>query len=81
MNPVIDIDAAIKQIRPNRTLLVLPARLETLRNADEVFVFHEGQLRTHGQHAELLKEDALYRHLNYVLFGPFRNVIPCEQQI
>lgn len=74
------VDAALEQIRRDRTVLVLPSRLATLRSANEVFVFHEGRLRTSGGHADLLKQDALYRHLNYVLFSPFRDVIPNEQQ-
>ena len=74
------VDAAMEQIRRDRTVIVLASRLATLRSTDEIFVFHEGQLRARGGHADLLKQEALYRHLNYVLFSPFRDVIPCEQQ-
>jgi ABC-type multidrug transport system fused ATPase/permease subunit len=72
------LDRTFQQIRTGRTLIVLPARLATLRAADRVHLFHQGSLRTSGTHAELLQQDALYRHLNYVLFNPFRDVKPCE---
>jgi ABC-type transport system involved in Fe-S cluster assembly fused permease/ATPase subunit len=73
------IDAALTQARAGRTVIVLPSRLATLRSADRVFLFHQGKLHGEGKHTELLKENALYRHLNYILFTPFRDVVPCEQ--
>ena len=72
------IDAAITGAREGRTVILLPTRLDTLRKADCIFLFHQGKLHGEGRHAELLKQDALYRHLNYVLFTPFRDVVPCE---
>jgi ABC-type transport system involved in Fe-S cluster assembly fused permease/ATPase subunit len=42
-----------------------------LRTADQVFVFYEGRLHRQGEHSELLKHDALYRHLNYLWFNPY----------
>jgi ABC-type multidrug transport system fused ATPase/permease subunit len=73
------IDAAITQAREGRTMILLPKRLHTLRKADRIFLFHQGRLQAEGKHAELLKQNALYRHLNYVMFTPFRDVTPCEQ--
>lgn len=68
------IQTAIDQVSKNRTVIVLPTRLLTLRDADSVCVFHEGKLHAQGVHAELLKGNDLYRHLNYELFNPFRHV-------
>ncbi len=68
------IQTAIDQVSKNRTVIVLPTRLLTLRGAESVFVFHEGKLHAQGPHAELLKENDLYRHLNYKLFNPFRHI-------
>ena len=71
------IDAALQQLRSGRTLIVVPSRLATLRAADRVFLIHQGRLHAEGTHTELLQANALYRHLNYVLFTPFREVMPC----
>lgn len=68
------IQAGIDQVSDRRTVIVLPTRLPTLRDAERVFVFHEGKLHGQGSHTELLKEDDLYRHLNYKLFNPFRHI-------
>ena len=68
------IQAAIEQVSDNRTLILLPTRLPTLRDAQNVLVFHEGKLHAQGPHPELLKGNDLYRHLNYKLFNPFRHV-------
>ncbi len=71
------IDAALQQLRSGRTLIVVPSRLATLRAAERVFLIHQGRLHAEGPHTELLQANALYRHLNYVLFTPFREVMPC----
>jgi ATP-binding cassette, subfamily B, bacterial len=54
-----------------RTSIVIASRLSTLRTASRVLVFHQGRLHGQGEHTELLKQDALYRHLNYLWFNPF----------
>jgi len=65
------LDQATAAAVAERTTVVLARRLSTLRSASCVYVFHEGRLHAHGEHAELLKQDALYRHLNYLWFNPF----------
>jgi ATP-binding cassette, subfamily B, bacterial len=57
-----------------RTSILLASRLSTLRSADRVFVFYQGRLHGQGAHAELLKQDALYRHLNYLWFNPYTGI-------
>lgn len=71
------IDTALQQLRGGRTVIVIPSRLATLRAAERVFLIHQGQLHAEGTHTELLQTNALYRHLNYVLFTPFREIVPC----
>lgn len=72
------IEAALERIRTGRTVVVIPSRLATLRAADRVLLIHQGRLQAAGTHTELLQGNALYRHLNYVLFTPFRDVAPCS---
>ena len=71
------IDQAIERVCSGRTAVVLASRLPTLRDADRVYVFDKaGRLHAEGQHAELLKQSELYRHLNYMLFNPYRDEGP-----
>ncbi|TWT66051.1 ATP-binding cassette domain-containing protein [Allorhodopirellula solitaria] len=54
-------------------VLVLPRRLQTLRHADRVVLLNGSNLVGEGKHAELLNSSDLYRHLNYLLFNPYRH--------
>jgi ABC-type transport system involved in cytochrome bd biosynthesis fused ATPase/permease subunit len=54
-------------------VLVLPHRLQTLRQADRVVLLNGASLVGEGGHAELLNSSDLYRHLNYLLFNPYRH--------
>lgn len=63
------IDLALKHASADRTLIVLPSRLQTLRLLDRVFFFHDGKLRGADTHAELIKNDELYRHITYLRFN------------
>jgi ABC-type multidrug transport system fused ATPase/permease subunit len=65
------LDEALANAAKDRTLVVLATRLNTLRTADTIFLFHEGKLVGHGKHQELLQASELYRHLNYIRFHPF----------
>lgn len=67
-----ELDAALERIARQATLVLLPTRLATLRSVDRVYVFHEGQLRATGMHAELLQTSELYRHIQYLRFNEFR---------
>lgn len=54
-------------------VLVLPRRLQTLRQSDRVVLLNGANLVGEGGHAELLNSSDLYRHLNYLLFNPYRH--------
>ncbi len=54
-------------------VIVLPRRLQTLRQADRVVLFNGPRLVGEGKHADLLANSDLYRHLNYLLFNPYRH--------
>ncbi|MEM9644525.1 MAG: ATP-binding cassette domain-containing protein, partial [Planctomycetota bacterium] len=53
-------------------VVVLPRRLQTLRQSDRVILLNGPRLVGEGKHADLLTESDLYRHLNYLLFNPYR---------
>ena len=64
----------LRQLVDQGTLVViLPKRLQTLRNADRVVLFNGDRLVGEGRHADLLSSSDLYRHLNYLLFNPYRH--------
>lgn len=70
-------DQAIEALRKladqSSLVLVLPRRLTTLRTADRVVLLNGPKLAGEGKHNGLLQSSDLYRHLNYLLFNPYRN--------
>ncbi len=63
----------LRKLADQGTLVViLPRRLQTLRTADRVILLNGPRLAGEGKHAELLANSDLYRHLNYLLFNPYR---------
>jgi ATP-binding cassette, subfamily B, bacterial len=65
---------AFRKLADNGTLVVvLPRRLQTLRSADRVVLLNGPRLVGEGKHTELLGSSDLYRHLNYLLFNPYRH--------
>ena len=65
---------ALQEMAKSGTLVVmLPRRLQTLRLADRVVLLNGPRLIGEGKHADLLNDSDLYRHLNYLLFNPYRH--------
>ncbi len=55
---------ALENLMKNRTSIVIAHRLSTVKNADEICVFHEGIIVERGKHSELLKNGGAYRKLH-----------------
>lgn len=55
---------ALEKLMANRTSLVVAHRLSTIRNADLICVFHEGQIVEQGTHDELIAKNGYYRKLH-----------------
>lgn len=54
------IQKALSELCRGKTTLVIAHRLETVREADRIFVIDGGELKEQGTHDELIKEQGLY---------------------
>ncbi len=57
------IQEALERLMVNRTSLVIAHRLSTVRHADRIYVFNQGEIVEQGTHEELLAENGLYADL------------------
>jgi ATP-binding cassette, subfamily B, bacterial len=63
------VQRALKTALAGRTSLVIAHRLSTIREADQILVIDEGQVREHGRHEELLAAGGLYAELYRTQFA------------
>ena len=54
------IQKALSELCREKTVLVIAHRLETVREADCIFVIDNGEIKEQGTHDELIKKDGLY---------------------
>jgi len=54
---------ALDQLMKNRTTLVIAHRLSTIKNADWIYVLHEGVIVEQGTHSELIELNGYYSRL------------------
>jgi len=66
---------ALRHLAHDRTLILVPSQLATLRSADRVLLLHEGKVVADGPHSELIQQSELYRHITYVRFNEFRHTM------
>lgn len=62
------LDDTMARFCRDRTMIILPHRLSTLRSCDQVLLFDGGRIQAMGTHRELLEASELYRHLQYTEF-------------
>lgn len=66
-------DDAVRRVYTDRTTIVLPTRLSTLRSVDRIVLLNRGKVEVVGTHDMLLKTSDLYRHWEYISFNEFRH--------
>lgn len=58
------VQQALENLMANRTSIVIAHRLSTVRNADMICVFHEGEIVETGTHDELIAKGGMYKKLH-----------------
>ena len=58
------VQEALERLMKSRTTIAIAHRLSTIKNADEIYVLHEGQIVERGTHEELIKLGGYYKHLH-----------------
>jgi ABC-type multidrug transport system fused ATPase/permease subunit len=62
------VQEALENLMKGRTSFVIAHRLSTIRNADKIVLIDKGVVSESGSHAELMKQNGLYRKLNDMQF-------------
>ncbi|MDR0906317.1 MAG: ABC transporter ATP-binding protein/permease [Oscillospiraceae bacterium] len=57
------IQHSIDELAGTHTIIAIAHRLSTIINADQICVFHEGEITERGTHAELMERGGLYRRM------------------
>lgn len=59
------VQEALDKLMEGRTSFVIAHRLSTIRNADNILVIDDGELKESGTHDDLIaREDGIYKHLS-----------------
>ncbi len=58
------VQEALENLMKNRTTIVIAHRLSTVRNADEICVFNEGEIVERGKHDDLIIQNGVYKKLH-----------------
>ncbi len=66
------LDDAYQRLFANRTVILLPHRLSTVKKCSRIVLIHEGRIAVDGVHEQLVRSSDLYRHWEYLRFNPFR---------
>lgn len=60
---------ALEKLMANRTSIVIAHRLSTVRNADCIYVFQDGEIVETGNHVELIEKGGVYKKLHQLQMG------------
>ncbi|WP_051368974.1 ABC transporter ATP-binding protein [Pseudothermotoga hypogea] len=63
------IEAAIRELSKEKTMIMIAHRLSTVKNADRILVVHNGKIVEEGKHAQLLARQGVYYQLYQIQFA------------
>ena len=63
---------ALEELSRGKTLISIAHRLSTVSKADEIYVFNEGRVVQRGTHAELMKEEGIYKRFIEIRAGSMK---------
>jgi ATP-binding cassette subfamily B protein len=66
-------DDTLSRFLQNRTTILLPTRLSTLRKADRVVMLHQGALLDQGTDLDLIRRCPRYKHWQYMQYHQFQD--------
>lgn len=58
------VQEALEHLMKTRTTIAIAHRLSTIKNADRIYVLHDGRIVECGKHEELLQKNGYYKRLN-----------------
>lgn len=64
-----DIQRAINDLQGRRTIVVIAHRLSTVRSADKILVFENGEIVESGTHEELVSTEGIYRDMYNIQYS------------
>jgi ATP-binding cassette subfamily B protein len=59
----------LKKVRKNKTTIIIASRISAIKEADEILVLDNGEVRQRGTHEQLLKKGGLYAEIYEYQFG------------
>ncbi|MEJ2600194.1 MAG: ABC transporter ATP-binding protein [Anaerolineales bacterium] len=59
----VEIRAALEKLKKDRTTFIIAHRIQSVMDADLILVMDKGRIIQHGTHADLLREDGIYRQI------------------
>ncbi|NLC69566.1 MAG: ABC transporter ATP-binding protein [Clostridiaceae bacterium] len=76
-----EIQAAMKEIMKNRTVLVIAQRLSTVKNADKILVLKDGEIVETGTHDELITREGFYSKIYELQFKGQEEIMKAAGEI
>lgn len=59
----------LKKVRKNKTTIIIASRISAIKEADEILVLDNGEVRQRGTHEQLFKKGGLYAEIYEYQFG------------
>ncbi len=56
-----ELTKAIEELTRNKTIIMIAHRIKTVRHADQIIVVSDGKIAQRGTHAELMKQNGIYK--------------------